>query len=80
VSTNERTTIEELASLLALPLDAALAAVAIGIQLGFFKSRTAPALSAASEDIRWHSTWLDRVAPAAAPSPDVSQQQVRARV
>lgn len=64
LSTNERTPISELAELLAIPLHSALATVAIGCQLGYFKNRTAPALDAESASVRWHASWLERAVAA----------------
>lgn len=68
LSTDEQTPIEGLAELLGIGLEPALAAVAVGCQLGFFKNLSAPALSALSASTRWHPSWLERAAgPPAAP-------------
>jgi hypothetical protein len=63
LSTDQSTTIEQLARLLGVSLDEALGAVAVGVLLGFVQNRTAPSL--ADEGTRWHASWLERSAPSA---------------
>lgn len=82
VSLDERTTIQQLAALLQLSLDAVKYAVSIYCRLGFAKKKNAPSLKPGAVDagaVTWHLSWLAPAplkAPAsaasAAPSPPAS--------